>query len=130
MTTQPTRLLVCGGAGYIGSHMCKLLSEHGYHVAVVDNLSTGHKEAVRWGQLYEGDIGDSAFLSRVFADVQPEGVLHFAAKSIVSESVSHPALYYPEQCVGLAQPVRAGSADPRLPADLFVHRRHLRCAAV
>lgn len=94
MTTQPTRLLVCGGAGYIGSHMCKLLSEHGYHVAVVDNLSTGHKEAVRWGQLYEGDIGDSAFLSRVFADVQPEGVLHFAAKSIVSESVSHPALYY------------------------------------
>lgn len=88
------RLLVCGGAGYIGSHMCKLLAEHGHEVAVVDNLSTGHGAAVRWGELHVGDIGDAAFLDRVFDEFRPEGVLHFAAKSIVGESVTDPAVYY------------------------------------
>ncbi|GAC1621960.1 MAG: UDP-glucose 4-epimerase GalE [Nevskia sp.] len=88
------RLLVCGGAGYIGSHMCKLLAERGHTVAVVDNLSTGHREAVQWSQLYEGDIADNILLDRVFAEFRPEGVLHFAAKSIVGESVVNPAMYY------------------------------------
>ena len=94
MSHHSLRLLVCGGAGYIGSHMCKLLAEHGHDVTVVDNLSTGHRAAVQWGPLYEGDIADSALLDRVFAEVQPQGVLHFAAKSIVGESVANPALYY------------------------------------
>ncbi|WP_295683424.1 UDP-glucose 4-epimerase GalE [uncultured Nevskia sp.] len=93
-SSKPLRLLVCGGAGYIGSHMCKLLAEHGHEVAVVDNLSTGHAEAVRWGELHVGDIGDSALLDRVFSDFRPEGVLHFAGKSIVEESITDPASYY------------------------------------
>ncbi len=74
--------------------MCKLLAEHGHEVAVVDNLSTGHAEAVRWGELHVGDIGDSALLDRVFSDFRPEGVLHFAGKSIVEESITDPASYY------------------------------------
>ncbi len=74
--------------------MCKLLAEHGHEVAVIDNLSTGHAEAARWGKLHIGDIGDSALLDRVFADFRPEGVLHFAGKSIVEESISDPAIYY------------------------------------
>jgi len=74
--------------------MCKLLAEHGHEVAVIDNLSTGHAEAVRWGELHVGDIGDTALLNQVFADFRPEGVLHFAGKSIVEESISDPAVYY------------------------------------
>lgn len=94
MSARSLRLLVCGGAGYIGSHMCKLLAEQGHEVTVVDNLSTGHREAVQWGHLFEGDIADSALLDRIFSEVRPEGVLHFAAKSIVAESVTDPATYY------------------------------------
>jgi len=74
--------------------MCKLLAEHGHEVAVIDNLSTGHAAAVRWGELHVGDIDDTALLDRVFADFRPEGVLHFAGKSIVGESIADPAIYY------------------------------------
>lgn len=100
MLMPPMRLLVCGGAGYIGSHMCKLLASRGHQVAVLDNLSTGHREAVRWGALYEGDLADEVFLSKVFAEVLPEGVLHFAAKSVVGESVRDPAIYYHNNVAG------------------------------
>ena len=100
MLMPPMRLLVCGGAGYIGSHMCKLLASRGHQVAVLDNLSTGHREAVRWGALYEGDLADEVFLSKVFAEVRPEGVLHFAAKSVVGESVRDPAIYYHNNVAG------------------------------
>lgn len=88
------KLIVCGGAGYIGSHMCKLLAEQGHTVYVIDDLSTGHREAVRWGELHEGDIGDAAFVRKVLEHASPDGVFHFAAKSLVAESVSDPALYY------------------------------------
>lgn len=88
------KLLVCGGAGYIGSHMCKLLAERGHVVHVLDDLSTGHRQAVRWGELHAGDIGDAAFVREVLNRVQPDGVFHFAAKSLVAESVVEPALYY------------------------------------
>ena len=94
------RLVVTGGAGYIGSHMCKLLSEAGHQVCVVDNLSTGHREAVQWGDLEVGDIRDADFLRSVFSRFSPEGVLHFAAKSQVAESVQEPADYYDNNVVG------------------------------
>jgi UDP-glucose 4-epimerase len=93
-------LLVTGGAGYIGSHMSKHLAERGHRVAVIDDLSTGHVQAVRWGELYRGDVGDGAFLDHVFEEFQPEGVLHFAAQSIVAESVRDPALYYRTNVAG------------------------------
>jgi UDP-glucose 4-epimerase len=94
------RLLVCGGAGYIGSHMCKMLAEHGHEVSVFDDLSSGHTAAVRWGKLYQGDLNDPARLREVFDVVRPEGVLQFAAKIVVPESVSNPAMYYRANVVG------------------------------
>lgn len=86
--------MVLGGAGYIGSHMCKLLAEHGHQIAVVDDLSTGHLQAVKWGKLYQGNIGDAQFLGSTMAEFQPESLFHFAAKSIVSDSTRDPASYY------------------------------------
>ncbi|MBX6419703.1 MAG: UDP-glucose 4-epimerase GalE [Nevskia sp.] len=93
-------ILVTGGAGYIGSHMCKRLAEHGHRIAVIDDLSTGHEQAVRWGEFHRGDVGDGEFLDRVFERFRPEAVLHFAAKSIVAESVADPALYYRTNVAG------------------------------
>lgn len=88
------RVLVCGGAGYIGSHMCKLLAAHGHPLAVIDNLSTGHAAALRWGQFHAGDIGDAALLERVMGEFRPEAVMHFAGRSIVPDSVADPLSYY------------------------------------
>src|SRR5688572_8752540 len=87
------RLLVTGGAGYIGSHCVKALSAAGHECVVYDNLSTGHRELVRWGPLIEGDVRDASQLSRVFRAHAFDGVLHFAALAIVSESVRDPDLY-------------------------------------
>lgn len=88
------KLLVVGGAGYIGAHMCRLLAEHGHEVLVCDNLSTGHRAAVRWGELVETSIGDGAALDALFTRHRVDAVMHFAASSIVSESVADPLAYY------------------------------------
>ncbi|MDE2149919.1 MAG: UDP-glucose 4-epimerase GalE [Gammaproteobacteria bacterium] len=88
------RILVCGGAGYIGSHMSLALAECGHTVEVVDDLSTGHAAAVRWGTLHRGDLGDAAFIGPLLRRIQPDAVMHFAARSLVGESVADPALYY------------------------------------
>ncbi len=88
-------ILVCGGAGYIGSHMVYELIAQNYEVAVVDNLVTGYKQALHpQAKFYEADIRDKAALSRVFEENQIEAVVHFAASSLVGESVTHPLKYY------------------------------------
>ena len=88
-------ILVAGGAGYIGSHMVKDLIEHGYDVVVADNLSTGHKKAINpKAKFYYGDIRDRAFLDRIFVNEEIEAVVHFAAFSIVPESMSEPLKYF------------------------------------
>jgi UDP-glucose 4-epimerase len=87
-------ILVVGGAGYIGSHMTKMLVRSGYDVLVLDNLSTGFRNAVRYGRLIEGDLADHSLLDRLFAENRIDAVLHFAALSQVGESVQNPALYY------------------------------------
>lgn len=88
-------ILVAGGAGYIGSHMVVLLSRRGYDVIVADNLQTGHRQAVRGArQLYVGDLRDTAFLDRVFSENRIDGVINFAACSLVGESVKDPLKYY------------------------------------
>jgi len=74
--------------------MCKLLAEHGHSVGVIDDLSTGHKDALKWGRQFPGSIGNHQLLKHVFSSFKPEGVLHFAAKSLVGESGLDPALYY------------------------------------
>jgi len=88
------RILVAGGAGYIGAHMCKMLAEAGHEVVVLDNLSTGHRRAVQWGALEEMALADAGRLDSIFRKYKFDGVMHFAAASIVSESVGDPLKYY------------------------------------
>ena len=89
------QVLVTGGAGYIGSHAVKVLLSKGYEVVVVDNLSTGHIEAVdKSAKLYIGDIADFDFMDKVFNENNIIGVIHFAAFSLVGESMTNPYKYY------------------------------------
>lgn len=87
-------ILVTGGAGYIGSHCVAALLERGADVVVVDNLSKGHREAVRGGKFYLGDVSDKDFLNMVFDREQIEAVIHFAAFSLVGESMELPEKYF------------------------------------
>jgi UDP-glucose 4-epimerase len=87
-------ILVTGGAGYIGSHVVKQLGERGEHVVVLDNLCTGFREAVLYGEFVEGDTGDMALVERVLRDGGITSVLHFAAHIVVPESVADPLKYY------------------------------------
>lgn len=87
-------ILICGGAGYIGSHINKELNKAGYETVVFDNLIYGHKEAVKWGHFVKGDLSDIEDLERVFTDFDIEAVFHFAAFAYVGESVLKPEKYY------------------------------------
>jgi UDP-glucose 4-epimerase len=93
-------VLVTGGAGYIGSHMVKLLSASGYDVVVLDNFSTGHRDAVRAGVVIEGDLRRPHDVGRVFGQHRINAVLHFAASCYVGESVQNPAKYYENNLLG------------------------------
>lgn len=86
--------LLIGGAGYIGSHMAKQLVCAGHHVVVLDNLSTGFRDQVRYGELVEGDLADTALLEQLFNKYAFDGVMHFAAASLVGESMQDPSKYY------------------------------------
>ncbi len=87
-------ILVTGGAGYIGSHVVRQLGERGERIVVLDNLSTGFRSAVLHGELVVGDTGDRALVSRVLDEHKVDTVMHFAAHTIVPESVSNPLKYY------------------------------------
>jgi UDP-arabinose 4-epimerase len=97
---MPQSILVTGGAGYIGSHACKALARAGYLPVAYDNLSRGHREAVRWGPLVEGDIADHSRLAAVIMQHRVSAVMHFAAYAYVGESVGDPALYYRNNLCG------------------------------
>jgi len=92
MTKQ--KILVTGGAGYIGSHVVKQLGEAGEDVIILDNLSTGFKEAILYGELVIGDTGDKDCVSKIFTDHDISTVMHFAAHTVVPESVTDPLKYY------------------------------------
>lgn len=93
-------ILVTGGAGYIGSHACKALAGAGYLPVAYDNLSRGHREAVRWGPLVEGDIADDSRLGTAITEHRVSAVMHFAAYAYVGESVGDPGLYYRNNLCG------------------------------
>jgi UDP-glucose 4-epimerase len=88
------KVLVVGGAGYVGSHAVKLLQSSGHAVWVYDNLSRGHRESVPKEILIEGNLTDRALLMRIMQEKEIEAVMHFAAFALVGESVQHPAMYY------------------------------------
>ncbi|MGL4235864.1 UDP-glucose 4-epimerase GalE [Tabrizicola sp.] len=89
-----TRVLVTGGAGYIGAHACKALARAGFLPVVFDNFSTGWVEAVKWGPFVRGDLMDRASIDAALAEHRPAAVMHFAALSLVGESMKEPARYW------------------------------------
>ncbi|MCD1260048.1 UDP-glucose 4-epimerase GalE [Paenibacillus athensensis] len=93
-------ILVTGGAGYIGSHTVAELLARGEEVVVVDSLQQGHRTAVTGGTLHVGDLRDGAFMDRVFGEHAITAVIHFAASSLVGESMQHPAKYYDNNVYG------------------------------
>ncbi|KYG95636.1 UDP-glucose 4-epimerase GalE [Paenibacillus jamilae] len=93
-------ILVTGGAGYIGSHTVAELLDLGEEVVVLDNLQTGHKAALLGGKLYEGDLRDRELLSKLFSENSIDAVIHFAANSLVGESMQNPGKYYDNNVFG------------------------------
>lgn len=87
-------VLVTGGAGYIGAHACKALAQAGFVPVTFDNFSTGWRDAVKFGPAYEGDLLDRASIDAAFAQYRPVAVMHFAALSLVGESMKDPAKYW------------------------------------
>jgi UDP-glucose 4-epimerase len=87
-------ILVTGGAGYIGSFTNKALTKKGYKTVVLDNLSTGHRELVKWGTFEEGCLSSKERLQQLFREYDIKAVMHFAASSVVSESVTNPSKFY------------------------------------
>ena len=109
------KILLTGGAGYIGSHMVALLVKRGYEVVVADNLRTGHWQAVKGARkMYVGDLRDGAFLHQIFTENKIDGVINFAAFSLVGESVTNPLKYYGnnvEGAVSLLSAMQAHGVD-------------------
>lgn len=97
---ESNKVLVVGGAGYIGSHTCLELAKKGFEPVVYDNLSNGHEEFVKWGVLEKGDIRDRQRLDEVLARHKPRAILHFAAMIEVGESVKDPVSFYDNNVIG------------------------------
>ncbi|KPU84040.1 UDP-glucose 4-epimerase [Marinosulfonomonas sp. PRT-SC04] len=105
-----TYVLVTGGAGYIGSHACKALKAAGYTPVTFDNLVTGWADAVKFGPFEQGDLLDRARLDEVFAKYQPIAVMHFAALSLVGESMELPGKYWRNNVIGSLTLIEAAAA--------------------
>ena len=107
-------ILVTGGAGYVGSHACKALAAAGYRPVSYDNLSRGHRAAVKWGPLVEGELHDRERLVEALRAHRASAVMHFAALAYVGESVTHPELYYRNNVAGtlvLLEAMREAAVD-------------------
>ena len=129
------KILVTGGAGYIGSHAAKALFQAGFLPIVYDNLTVGHQEAVRWGPLIIGDLKDKARIRKTLREEKPVAILHFAASALVGESTKNPLKYYDNNVgssLSLLEAMKEeGSNKPYLfkllrnvwQSDLFPHER-------
>ena len=122
-------ILVCGGAGYIGSHINKQLHKEGYETIVFDNLIYGHKEAVKWGKLVVGDLKNGDEIEAVFKNNQIDAVFHFAAYAYVGESVDHPEKCYYNNVANtlnlLHLPVQPMESRKRFQLQKIRHRTRL-----
>ena len=108
------KILVTGGAGYIGSHTCKYLASAGHVPVVFDDLSQGHEWAVKWGPFERGSLNDPARLDDVLARHKVDAVVHFAASALVGESMTHPGKYFRNNALGtftLLEAMRAAGVD-------------------
>ncbi len=101
------KILVTGGAGFVGSHFCKWIAKRGWKPVVVDNLSTGHRDAVRWGPLYQVDIRRRNEIKEVLLIEKPDCVVHFASLSIVADSIQFPERYYENNIEGSLELLKA-----------------------
>jgi UDP-glucose 4-epimerase len=101
------KVLITGGAGYIGSHVVKMLGEQGHKVLVYDNLSTGHEWAILFGKLVVGDLADTTLLTDTLSGFRPDAVMHFAAHIQVEESVKEPLKYYRNNTVNALNLIEA-----------------------
>jgi UDP-glucose-4-epimerase GalE len=109
------KILVTGGAGYIGSHACKALAAAGFEPVTYDNLSRGNRWAVKWGPLEIGDIGDAGRVREALDKHKPAAVMHFAAFAYVGESVENPNLYYQNNVCGSATLLRTVTEYKAIP---------------
>lgn len=109
------KVLVAGGAGYIGAHTCMLLAEGGYEPVVFDNLSSGHEEFVRWGAFERGDIRHRDQLSKAFKVHKPIAVVHFAGLIEVGESARDPVAFYDNNVIGSLNLASLAVAHDRIP---------------
>ncbi len=120
------RILVTGGAGYIGSHTCKALAQAGLDPIVYDDLSNGHAAAVCWGPLVRGDVRDTEQLAGVMRDHRVSAVIHFAGLIEVGQSMSQPDRFWDHNVNG-AEAVVAAMHAAGVKRSSFPHRR--RCTA-
>ena len=97
---KKTKVLVTGGAGYIGSHTCKLLKINGFEPIVFDNFSSGKKKFIKWGKYFKGDTKNIKDLDKVIKKFKPKAVIHFAANISVAESKLYPKKYYENNLFG------------------------------
>jgi UDP-glucose 4-epimerase len=94
-------ILVTGGCGFIGSHMCKNLNADGFNVIILDDLSTGIRETAKYGKLVVGSFGNASLLEKIFSEQEISSVFHFAGSSLVHESMSNPGIYYQNNVTNL-----------------------------
>ncbi|HEY2660269.1 MAG TPA: UDP-glucose 4-epimerase GalE [Caulobacteraceae bacterium] len=104
-------ILVAGGAGFVGSHACKALARAGYRPVTLDSLATGHADAVKWGPLVQADIRDAEVVRQTIRDHQITAVMHFAASSLVGESMVKPGLYYENNVIATLRFLEALTAE-------------------
>jgi UDP-glucose-4-epimerase GalE len=113
------KVMVIGGAGYIGSQTCKELKKAGHDVLVFDNLSTGFKQLLKYGEFIEGDILEPAQINAALQKFSPDAIMHFAAKALVGESVTNPELYYRNNVTGSLNVLEAMLKLKKAPAFIF-----------
>ena len=94
------KIMICGGAGYIGAHMNKMLQAAGHQTVVFDNLATGHRQAAKWGTFIAGELLNKQDITNAFEQHDIDAVMHFSARSLVAESCINPSLYFQNNVVG------------------------------